>query len=230
MTPKIAVYSCITGGKDEPQSYSCYNPGIDYFLFSDRETEAPDREIVLKPTLDAGPITTAQLARWHKIMSHKVLPEYDITVWLDGNIDIVDRIYGLIIDLMKYANMAMFIHPEGRRCIYDEIKVCKRLNKDDNRIMETQVDRYRKEKYPKDNGLNMTGVLIRRHKEPDVVNAMGKWWNELVSGSIRDQLSFNYVQEKEKLKVAEIQEFFISKLFKIRRHKIYNYRPKKGEL
>ena len=46
----------------------------------------------------------------------------------------------------------------------------------------------------------VSGVLIRRHNESDVIETMELWWEELKYNSKRDQLSFNYSAWKTNLK------------------------------
>jgi len=217
-SPKIAVYTCVTGGKDEVQPLSSYEDGIDYFIFSDRDCGGiSDFQAWRKVEVQR---TMSREARWHKLHPHKILPEYEVSVWIDGNIDIRVQIKPLIKRWLRYANMAMFAHPEGRKCIYQEYKACKRLKKDDLKTMEQQIKRYRADGYPEGIGLSMTGVLVRRHNEPDVKKAMEGWWKEIENGSIRDQLSFNYVAWKQRLKYVEIQEYFLQRIFDIKRHLI----------
>jgi hypothetical protein len=62
--------------------------------------------------------------------------------------------------------------------------------------MARQMERYRKESYPKNNGLCACTILLRRHNSPDIIEAMENWWQEISNGSFRDQLSFNYIAHK----------------------------------
>lgn len=53
--------------------------------------------------------------------------------------------------------------------------------------------------YPKNNGLICDGILVRKNN--DIVNnVMNNWWSEINCGSVRDQLSFNFVSWKENFK------------------------------
>ena len=78
--------------------------------------------------------------------------------------------------------------------------------KDNMNIIHSQVDRYRKEGYPENNGLARTTVVFRRHNEDDVIVNSEGWWTEMKYGSRRDQISFNYVAWKHDLKFNYIQE------------------------
>lgn len=58
--------------------------------------------------------------------------------------------------------------------------------------MDAQMERYRNEGYPEHNGLIDSGILVRELKNQKVINLMETWWQEVLHGSKRDQLSFNY--------------------------------------
>ena len=66
------------------------------------------------------------------------------------------------------------------------------------------MERYQKEGYPRHNGLITGMVILRRHNEKDCIKVMEHWWTEIKYGSKRDQLSFNYVAWKNKLKFSYI--------------------------
>jgi hypothetical protein len=143
-------------------------------------------------------------ARMYKILPHKFLPGYDYTVWLDGSLIIKDpRIAELVSKALKDKEMALFKHRE-RNCIYKELEVCIEQKRDDPEVMRAQIEKYRKEGYPENNGLGETGVLIRK-KSNKVIKHNEAWWNEIESHSKRDQLSFNYVLWKQGLETAQIE-------------------------
>ena len=71
--------------------------------------------------------------------------------------------------------------------------------KDKPEIIQRQIQKYVDEKYPSTNGLIKGGVILRRHNEPDVIESMERWWDEIKYNSKRDQLSFNYIAWKQNL-------------------------------
>ena len=99
-----------------------------------------------------------------------------------------------------YSHMHCF---DKRNCIYEEARMIKYLfeinkspdkkPKDDLIIIEKQMKKYFEKKYPQNNGLISSGILLRKHNDENVKNIMEDWWLELKYGSKRDQLSFNYV-------------------------------------
>ena len=59
--------------------------------------------------------------------------------------------------------------------------------------MSEQTERYRQEGYPEHNGLIESAILVRELKDQRLISLMEAWWQEVLHGSKRDQLSFNYV-------------------------------------
>ena len=67
------------------------------------------------------------------------------------------------------------------------------------------MQRYAEAGYPPDNGLVVQMEVLRRHNEQDIVDSMEDQWVELKYNSKREQLSFNYIAWKNKLKFSYIQ-------------------------
>ena len=97
--------------------------------------------------------------------------------------------------------MAIYNHMscwDKRDCVYTEAKAIFDLGnknnnwKDNPLIITEQMKKYVSEKYPPNNGLIVSGVIFRKHNNPDIIKAMEFWWKELKRGSKRDQLSFDY--------------------------------------
>lgn len=202
----IVIYTSIFGDSDGllPQPKI---PEVDYYCFSDKPIKAfPWKVIIVEPKFN-DPVRSA---KEYKILPHVYFPQYQYSIWIDGNYLVEDNIPELInFSLCKY-NMAAFNHNktkgDARDCIYDEFAAIIKLGeqngyyKDSPEIMQKQINRYLKEGYPPHNGLIFGSILIRRHNEHDVINTMELWWKEILAGSRRDQLSFNYIVWKTGLK------------------------------
>ena len=208
---KIVVYTAVFGEYEGLIPQPRFD-GVDYICFTDMPVRSrcwetrvvePDSE---DPTRDA---------RKYKLLPHKFLSDYEISVWIDANYLIVGDIRKLVASKLAEANMAVFDHAQTfsdpRNCVYDEYRSILEMGKktgkykDDPDIMSRQIERYRQEGYPPDNGLIFTAALLRRHNEPDVIRAMERWWSEIRQGSRRDQLSLNYSVWKEGLDLSIIE-------------------------
>ena len=95
-----------------------------------------------------------------------------------------------------------------RKCIYDEERVVLAMKKDVKENTNPQINRYKKEGFPKNYGLLQSNILIRRHNSPDCIKLMEDWFEELKNGSHRDQLSFNYILWKNQdVKVKYLDKY-----------------------
>ena len=130
---------------------------------------------------------------------HFYFPNYEYSLWVDGNITPISDIKILIKEYLKDVSIVMFTH-EYRSCIYEEAAACTERKKDSSDIIKKHMERYLAENYPKDNGLVANGILLRKHNDPKLIKTMEIWWNELNIGSSRDQLSFIYSTWKTGLK------------------------------
>ncbi len=194
----IAVYTAIFGGKDAllPQKRI---PGVDFICFADKRMRASPWDVRVVPSKNADP---NRCAKEFKILPHRFLKEYDVSIWIDGNFLVVGDVINLAENVLAENSMAAFDHNEtgfdARNCIYKEYESIMAMMagrealKDDPKKMRCQVERYRKEGYPEEYGLISGGVLVRRHKDSSLIRVMERWWNEIETGSRRDQLSFNY--------------------------------------
>lgn len=201
----LTVYSCVAGSIDNPDwlfgSQPKPDPRIRYVLFTDR-LKAQMLQSLTGLTWEVRPLQwIAQLnprrsARYHKILAHSVFPDAELTLWLDGSLQVIEGtdLWALCQQVLQAHSIATFAHPE-RQCVYQEHRACARLRKDDKEVMRKQLDRYRAAGMPPYAGLVETSCLFRRH-DADTVAFNTAWWQEISSGSLRDQLSFNYVAWK----------------------------------
>lgn len=202
---KLVVYTSIFGGYDDLQ-----NPpnikNVDYVCFTDYNINSNFWKIIKCPIKHRDPNLCA---KEYKILPHKYLKKYDYSVWVDGNISIVGNIQELIECYLIDHDIAFFNHQnttgDSRNCIYSESEAVSKLKKDNPDIVHKQISKYKKEGYPKNNGLICGGVIIRKHLSPEIIKSMEDWWIEIKSYSKRDQLSFNYIAWKNKLKYNFIQ-------------------------
>ena len=193
--PRIVVYTCITGGYDNLKKLSCLTSGVDYVCFTDnKDLKSNIWEIRPIPEELLG-YSKVKQQRAVKILPHRYLPDYDISIWIDANMDVKGDVKSFLstLDFTKYS---VFIpeHP-SRKCIYKEKNECIRLKKitgDGINLADKQISRYRSAGFPENEGLVQSNIVIRRHNDEYSKKLMELWWSELKDYSHRDQLSFNY--------------------------------------
>jgi len=209
------VYTCITGGYESLKKPSYVNADFDYICFTDADIKSDFWQIRPLPKETEG-LSNVKKQRYVKINAHKVLPEYDFSVWIDGNVDIRGNINEYIAANCQRSKGVISIgtHPE-RDCTYEEAKACVHYKKDTMDNMAEQIDFYRKEGLPEHYGLVQTCIVFRYHNDEQCVQLMEEWWNELYSHkSHRDQLSISYVQWKTGIRINKLDKsIFKNKYF-----------------
>lgn len=132
-----------------------------------------------------------KMARYCKIMSHEVLPDADVTIWLDANVRLLISPKEAIRKWLGSADLATCNHPY-RDCLYLEADQCVRIGKASPKSMQAQTQNYREAGMPPNWGLASTRCVIRRNTfRTRKLNEM--WWHEVRTQSLRDQVSLPYI-------------------------------------
>ena len=226
MVNKKVIYTSVFGCSEE-NNYHLHSPdidlkGYDFVCFTDNpnfKSDVWDVRIVDK-LYDDG----ARSAKRYKLLPHRFLKEYDVSIWIDIEVKITKDINDLVDGYLNKSNLAILNHElcgrtvtgnlNVRRCVYEEAKFIKWLGdnhpkkqyKDNIDVINSQVDRYKSEGYPENNGLARTTVIFRKHNEDDVIKQSELWWEEMKYGSRRDQIGFNYSAWKQNFNFDYIQE------------------------
>lgn len=190
---KICCYTCITSGYDSLKPISSQKSNdVDFICFTDDQNlKQLNWETRLIPA-ELGGLSKVKQQRVVKICPHRYLKDYDISVWIDGSIQIVGDLLEFVqsYDLEKIP-LYTRVHPQ-RKCIYKEAEACIAIKKDLKETIEAQAARYRAEGYPENAGMAETGIILRKHNDRRCQLVCNLWASELLKGSHRDQLSFNY--------------------------------------
>ena len=203
MVNKKVIYTAIFGGYDKLPEPTFLPEGWDFICFTDTDIISEHWTINKVPAIYED---STRNARKYKLLPHRWFPQYEYSLWVDGNIIIRDNINELIQKYLSDSNLAVHDHNQNvldpRNCVYDEANTIfyfgkKNGNyKDDPQIIHKQIQGYADEGYPQKNSLAVTMQLLRRHNESDCIETMEQWWQEIKYNSKRDQLSFNYCMWK----------------------------------
>ena len=207
---KKVIYTAIIDDYDTVKKPLFVNEDFDYILFTNVDIQS-DFWTVIR-VMGSG----VKAARKIKIRCDEYLKDYDLSIWLDANIQQKTDMNYFIKEMDK-CDMITMQHP-SRNCIYQEVAACLHWKKDKLSIMNKQVDRYKKLKYPTNNGLIASGILIRWHNRT-IKNLMKDWNHEVQNYSHRDQLSFNYCLTKHDVKLGLIPYSVLQSHFNYGRHK-----------
>ena len=181
--PGVVVYTANMGSYDQVKE-----PAVDgrFLLFTDGEPVRGWEVHQVEPGYDAR-----KQARMFKVLSH-TLADAEVTIWHDANVQLLVPAAEVVKAWLDGAEIAAFRHPV-RDCIYAEAEACKRKGKDSAALVDTVVGNYRAEGFPERYGLAETTVVVRRQCAA-VAEFNNLWWATMVRGSLRDQLSFDYVR------------------------------------
>ena len=120
------------------------------------------------------------------------MKEYDVSIWIDGNVKVKGNLLKFISQYdLGTCSFWVRKHPQ-RDCIYDEGTACIALHKDSKDVIDRQTAKYKSLSYPAHNGLAETNVILRKHSDLACQKLCEMWASEICFHSFRDQLSFNY--------------------------------------
>ena len=213
MSKKIVVYTSIINPEkpfgihenyDRLKDPGVIEKGVDYICYTNNPKLKSNVYNIIQVPLKFG--DASRSSREMKILPHKYLSEYDISIYIDGSHGIRKGIRDFAIKKMKIADFVARKH-DKRSCVYDEAKhlinIFDTNPKDNPEIIREHIKRYEKQKYPQNNGLISTGVIIRKHNDTEIIKCMEEWWSTYMNGSRRDQLSLPYALWKMDYKVQD---------------------------
>ena len=196
---KIAIYTAMIGEYDDIYQPEMIDEQYDYYLFSDNVVEKKVGVWNVRHVKYINKDKT-RIARYVKTHPHELLSEYEATIWIDANVDIISKeLYRRGINLLtENVDIAGIKHPL-RDCIYDEAFLVLANGLEFETIIYKWCHYLRNSQYPKNNGLYESNVLFRRNNDV-VIKANSLWWHFIEEYSRRDQLSLNYVLNRLDIK------------------------------
>lgn len=186
---RVAVYTAIFNDYDVLIDPVVTESGVDYICFTDN----PELKSDVWETKIANPMTDPVLSnRRIKILAHEYLEDYELSIYIDGNIQIRQPVKPLIENYLLSADFALYKHPE-RSSLFAEANACIEQKKAEEEPVRDQIDYYRNAGFPDNEELTENRVLFRRHHQPEIKDLMWSWWREVSERVSRDQLSLMFV-------------------------------------
>lgn len=191
---RLVVYTALFGDYDDlflptpEQAKSC-----DFVVFTDQPDVPPPWR---RAAVCYAAANLFKQNRFYKLLPHRLFPDYEWSLYLDGNIDLrMDPVEFLDRYCRPGVDFLLFRHPR-RASILEELAACIEMRKDDAELMVRQVAEYFEDGFQHAFALTENNVLLRRHNDPALMLLSEAWWREIKSKSQRDQLSLSYVIEK----------------------------------
>jgi hypothetical protein len=187
------VYTSLVGSYDSLVNPQYIMDGWDYICFSNDVRDAKGliwevRKIPFEGT------NNLRLSRFAKLNPDLVLSEYDISLYMDANLVMIDDSVEKILADLIMSNVLISIpkHPI-RECIYDEAQVCIREGKDSLKLILNQINFLKQQNFPTKQGLFENNIIFRRHNRDEIKRLSKNWWQLYIAYSRRDQLSLVYL-------------------------------------
>lgn len=206
------IYTVITDNCDKLREPCALSDGWDYVCFTD---DPYLKSNTWKIKLLSNPIEPKKLSRIVKILPHKYLSEYDLSLYLDSYILINRDVNEFVNDQLERHEETIIIKSHPRRTnIFDEVSQIIIQGKDDPLTVVNQAMSYKRVGFDSEL-LFENGIMIRRHNETSCINVMNVWWNQIEKHSYRDQISLPYVLWKTGYKIGVFEQKDIVKYFSI---------------
>lgn len=198
---KRLIYTAVFGDYDRVYPPVRSETGVDYAIVTDRaDMFVPGWETMVIDGSDFPTSTTAN--RYHKMLMHRVLPGYDASLYVDGNIRLLGDTAPLFEQLEhSKAALAAYAHPQRSR-VAEEARTLIEIGKVQNTgRVKKEVSSYKADGFPDNTRLIEGGVILKNHRAPGLDAAMELWWNLFREHLTRDQLSLPYVIWKTGLSI-----------------------------
>ncbi|MCR5002752.1 MAG: hypothetical protein K5984_00110, partial [Bacteroidales bacterium] len=177
---KKVIYTCIVNGYDRLRQPEVVDESFDYICFTNDSKPSRDGVWEIRP-IGYEDDDSVRLSRYVKLQPHKVLRDYDYSVWMDANITITGRAFYDIIDqrIGEGVLIAQVPHFE-RNCIYQEIPVVYSYERIGFREAYRQKCFLRQEGFPYNYGLMENNLILRAHNDEQVRQVSDLWWKEFL--------------------------------------------------
>jgi len=188
----VVIYTTITDEYDNLIQHKHISKDFDYVCFT-------NQQIVNKGVWEIRPLQkidtdSVRIARYHKVFPDILFEEYNYSVWIDANIDVLsNKLEKRVLDLIDNKSLISMNKHFERSCIYQEAFACIYLGKENPNIIFEQINFYKSNSFPENQGLTETNIIFRNHNNQIIHKMMTQWWELIQLYSKRDQLSFMYV-------------------------------------
>ena len=204
---RIAVYTAVFSSYDDLLEPKFLPDNCDFFVFSDSVTipegsawkarELPDS--VQKKLQHFSPVEKNRYLKMHPDL---LFPEYNYSVYVDGNLLLYTDPTEYINRLSKYG-ISYYTHYR-RHCVYEELQAVSARHRMTGKQVQ-EVKRFLLDAgMPKKYGLLECPVIARRHHQPECKKLMAEWWELFRRFPYRDQVLLPYVLYKNGIRTEEL--------------------------
>lgn len=203
---KKVIYMCITGNYDnleEIKAHTCINSDWDYVCFTDNKDYIKKGKFgiwQIRP-LKYTKLDNTRNNRWHKVHPHILFPEYEESIYMDSNINVLTP---FLFDEIKERNVDLLLPKHaGNFSIYYEYVWAMKAAVDKLDVLMKECEEIFKQGFPFYYGMPECNIIYRRHSSKLVTDLMDDWWYWIKTYAKRDQLSFSYLLWKYHVKISD---------------------------
>lgn len=226
MKHKLVVYTAIIGGNyDDLLQPIAVSDNVRFVCFVKKGSRLPSTNGVWEiREIGYDNKDNTRIARYAKMHPHILFPEYEYSLWIDGNIQIKEMALYDILDekIAGETLLSSMCHPHVT-CCYDDAMICIAAKKDKPWRIILQYLYLKLHGFPKNYGMYETNVFYRNHKSKKVIAFNDKWWYLLSHLSRRDQLGCTYSMWKNEIPM----DYLLGKGKNARNSELVNYYPHK---
>ena len=198
----LIIYTAITGDSELYLDQPFILEGVRHLCYADDKGMVPTGWEHI-PITGLDKLNNKDKNRYIKINPSKVLPNHDISLYIDYNIQIQKDVSQLVRKIIGHHNSVFLYDHPFRQCIYEEGRAILKLGLAPFFPTLFQLKRYTNSNFPKDQGLYEANIMFRKNCESQV-KLMEYWWNEYQHGSKRDQISLIYSSHKTGVRISSL--------------------------
>lgn len=193
---KKVVYTCITNDYDNLEDLKAYyytDSNWDYVCFTDNKEYIEKKQVgiwEIRPLMFSE-LDNTRNNRWHKTHPHILFPQYEESVYIDANINILTSKF---FDLVNITDKDIMLPSHSSKIdLYKELMWARDMEFDNPESLDIQYEIMNSSGFPENYGLFENNIIYRKHNNPEIVEMMEEWWNFIENYSRRDQTSLTYI-------------------------------------
>ena len=165
---------------------------VEFLCFTD-DPGMESETWTIRPIEALLPCDPVRSQRQLKIRAHSILPDYDLSLYLDNSVHLRRTPEEILAALLPADSSVAMVSHSFRTTVADEFRTVIAAGLDRADRCEEQARHYL-EHDPYSLALRpmWSGLLLRRHNDPHVVEAMDRWFLHVLRYSRRDQLSSHF--------------------------------------
>lgn len=198
---RMALITSVYGAYDPLRPYQDAWGFDDAVCVTDQVTAVAEGWRGVERPSEAPPRLAAKAAK----MTPWEFTDCDAALWIDASIEVTsDQVRAFTEVTLARADLAVWVHPEGRTDIRQEGPVCWDWPKYRNQPMREQVEHYAADGFPEQWGLFACGVMGWKFT-PEARRFGEAWLAEQERWTIQDQISLPYLLWREGLPFTVFQ-------------------------